>query len=202
MIGGRPPTPARRRRLIAATILGAIVTLSCATALAARLETFAAGIPSEAYPTGVVSHGGAVFFAEPGVDEIGRVTASGVVTQIAAPGGPTWLTVGPDGALWYSGTEHGTIGRIGRTHAVTEYTVLPAASMPAQIVSGPDGALWFADNGTDAIGRITTTGRVTEYALAPGSGPLGIAAAPGGLWFTESRRGAIGFITPAGDVTQ
>ncbi|MDQ6807009.1 MAG: hypothetical protein M3065_19080 [Actinomycetota bacterium] len=203
MIRRRPPTPARRRRLIAAAILGAIVTSSGATALAARVETFRAGIPSEAYPTGVASHGGAAFFAEPGVDEIGRVTARGVVTQITAPGGPTWLTVGPDGALWYSATRDGAIGRISRTHAVTEFSAaMPAASLPAQIVSGPDGALWFADDGTDAIGRITTTGRVTEYALAPGSGPLGIAAAPGGLWFTESRRGAIGFITSAGEVTQ
>jgi len=200
---GRPPIRARSTKLLAGAILGAILVLSCATALAARLDTFRAGIPSEAYPTGLASHGGAVFFAEPGTDEIGRATADGAVTQVAAPGGPTWLAFGPDGALWYSATEDGAIGRIGRTHTVTEFRAgLPAASAPAQIVSGPDGALWFADDGTDAIGRITTSGTVTEYPLAPGSGPLGIVPAPGGLWFTESRRGAVGFITPAGHVTQ
>jgi len=192
----------RRRALRAGLILGAILVPSCATALAAQLATFTAGIPSEAYPTGIASHGGAAFFAEPGADEIGRVTPDGRVTQIAAPGGPTWLTFGPDGALWYSATADGTIGRIGRNHEATEFTTgMPAASAPAQIVSGPDGALWFADDGTDAIGRITTSGKVTEYPLAPGSGPLGIVAAPGGLWFTESRRGAVGFINLAGDVT-
>jgi virginiamycin B lyase len=205
--GGRPPTRARRRPrsrpLRVGAILAAVLVLSCASARAARLDTFGAGIPSEAYPTGLASHGGAVFFAEPGADEIGRVTANGVLTQVAAPGGPTWLTFGPDGALWYAATNDGAIGRIGRNHAATEFTAgMPAASVPAQIASGPDGALWFADDGTDAIGRITTTGTVTEYPLAPGSGPLGIVAAPGGMWFTESRRGAIGFITPAGRVTQ
>jgi virginiamycin B lyase len=206
VIGGGRAAPVRtrprRHALRAGTILTLVVALSCATALAARVQTFAHGIPSEAYPTGLASHGGAVFFAEPGAEEIGRVTPDGVVSQIAAPGGPTWLTFGPDGALWYSATDDGAIGRIGRGHAVTEFTAgMPAASEPAQIVSGPGGALWFADDGTDAIGRITPTGKVTEYPLAPGSGPLGIAAAPGGLWFTESRRGAVGFITPAGAVT-
>ena len=62
----------RRRALRAGLILGAILVPSCATALAAQLATFTAGIPSEAYPTGIASHGGAAFFAEPGADEVGQ----------------------------------------------------------------------------------------------------------------------------------
>lgn len=182
--------------------LAAILALMGATAWAARVQTFRAAIPHEAYPTGIVARGGTVFLAEPGINELARVTAGGVVTQLAAPGGPTWLTVGPDKALWYSATDDGAIGRIAANDSVREFSAgMPAASVPAQIVSGPGNALWFADDGTDAIGRITTKGAITEYPLTPGSGPLGVVAVPGGLWFTESRRGAIGFITPAGKVT-
>ena len=48
---------------------------------------------------------GALWFTEPGINKIGRVTTSGVFTQYAIPTGGSLaasITAGPDGALWFT----------------------------------------------------------------------------------------------------
>src|SRR5690348_13489554 len=55
------------------------------------------------------------------------------------------ITVGPDGALWFTETAGNNIGRITTSGAITEYPAptTPFNYSPGYIVTGPDGELWF-----------------------------------------------------------
>jgi streptogramin lyase len=71
--------------------------------------------------------------------------------------GPVGITVGPDGALWFTEGSGNKIGRITPAGVITEFPIPTAGSGPVGITAGPDGALWFTENGTNKIGRIPTT---------------------------------------------
>ena len=139
-------------------------------------------------------------------NSIGRITTAGVVTNYTGTGinAPQGITVGPDGALWFTNESNNSIGRITTAGVVTNYTGTGISS-PVGITVGPDGALWFTNlgnnGGTGSIGRITTGGAVTFYRGTGISAPVGIAAGPdGALWFTNYGNG-IGRITTGGAVT-
>lgn len=81
-----------------------------------------------------------------------RITTSGQMSSFALPAGvarcPQWVTVGSDGAMWF--TEVGInvggplpqLGRIDVSGNITEFT-LPAGDAPVGIASGKDGNLWY-----------------------------------------------------------
>ena len=126
-------------------------------------------------------------------------TASGVTEfQVPTPTSqPAGITVGPDGALWFTEENGHKIGRITVDGAITEYPTPTPFSAPNEITAGPDGALWFTEFGANPpkIGRITTAGVFTEWDLPLGSGPDGITAGPdGAMWFTENGAAKIGRI--------
>src|SRR6266567_4359541 len=121
--------------------------------------------------------------------------------------GPQGITVGPDGALWFTDSAD-KIGRITTQGQVTEFALPKFVSypekFPAQIIAGPDGALWFTETG-DQIGRITLQGKVTEFALSsPKAGyEMGITVgSDGALWFTEPGPNQIGRITTQGQISE
>jgi virginiamycin B lyase len=133
------------------------------------------------------------------------MTTSGALTEYAIPSFEALsITAGPDGALWFTETDSGKIGRMTTSGAVTEYTIPPTTSVPAGvsaapsgITSGPDGALWF--KATAMVGRLTTAGAFTLFTISKAtSGPEAIASGPdGALWFTEDNDNSkIGRITP------
>ena len=114
--------------------------------------------------------------------------------------GPTGITTGPDGGVWFTGFSSNTIGRIDpATGAIVEYA-LGSGSGPYGITTGPDGRAWFTEASGNRIGRIDpATGTIVEYAVpTPASRPQGIAKGPdGGVWFTENAENKIGRIDPA-----
>src|SRR5450432_2668287 len=133
------------------------------------------------------------------------VTEFGFGTSISASAGPTGITAGPDGNVWFTENNGNRIGRITPAGVVTEFSagISPFAG-PTGITVGPDGNLWFTES-ADRIGRITTSGVVTEFSagITSGAQPDGIAAGPdGNLWFTELTGNRVGRITPAGAVTE
>ena len=109
--------------------------------------------------------------------------------------GPVHLTVGPDGAIWFTGYSSNEIGRMTPDGVLTDrYPVPTPDSQPYQIVIGPDGAIWFTEIQGDssagiqlpAAARLPRTGGaappVPTWLLAlgrgrPGSGPPGPSAA-------------------------
>lgn len=118
---------------------------------------------------------------------------------------PFGITVGPDGALWFTEEFTNQIGRVTTAGAFSEYLIPTADAEPDQIAAGPDGALWFTESLGNQIGRITTAGEFSEFPIpTPSSYPAGIVAGPdGALWFTETNPiGKIGRITTAGDITE
>src|SRR5437762_11139869 len=88
-------------------------------------------------------------------------TASPAITEYPLPSPssvPFGITMGSDGALWFTENQSDRIGRITTSGSVTEYQ-LPTDRQPFEITNGPDGALWFTDVAneqglSDAIGCI------------------------------------------------
>ena len=117
---------------------------------------------------------------------------------------PGDITKGPDGALWFTELNGGSIGRITTAGKVTEWRIHARAidARPGSIALGKDGALWFTINNFHEIGRITTAGKITEYSAGEDIHPAGIAAAPdGALWFTAPTGQLIGRITTSGKLS-
>ena len=162
--------------------------------------TLATGYPltiPEAMTTGP---DGALWFTQPGVARIGRLTAAGAYSAFPVadvPGDKNGIAAGADGALWFSQTDR--IGRITTSGDVRSYD-LPGTAKPGRIVAGPDSALWFIETNRGAIGRITTKGDVSEVGL-PGTRPAGdiVAGPDGALWVA---RGDIFRISTSGDVKE
>jgi len=133
-------------------------------------------------------------------------TATGEFTQhkVPTPGAvPQGLTLGPDGAIWFSETLGAKIGRIDPVSgAITEYPIataeVPVPSM-GPLVLGSDGNLWSANGGFtggSTIGRFNTTTHQIDYfnLPRPASGPCDIdsvAAANGKLIIGQTTGGAV-----------
>jgi len=92
--------------------------------------------------------------------------------------GPSGITAGPDGNLWFTEIDASKIGRITPSGTITEFPTPTAHSAPAGITAGPDGNLWFTEfEEGDNIGRITTSGTITEFPIpTANSAPFGITA--------------------------
>jgi hypothetical protein len=80
-----------------------------------------------------------------------------IVTNYTGTGiaSPEAITVGPDGALWFTNEVGNSIGRITTGGVATTYTGT-GISYPTGITAGPDGASWFTNSDNSTIGRITT----------------------------------------------
>lgn len=114
--------------------------------------------------TVAASPDGNILFTEP--DAIGEITIStGTVNvypiywqppgcQYICSRGINSVTVGSDGAWWFTEAQRGYIGRLDINAGFAEYQVHVARSQPTDIVSGPDGNLWFVDAGAEKIGTL------------------------------------------------
>jgi virginiamycin B lyase len=209
--GGTRGGPVARLLAGLATCLLAAFTLPAA---AVAIDEFP--VPGGGDPGGITTGAdGALWFVEEGSSEIGRITTTGVVTNEfpvtttpdsvppdpAAPSRLDQITLGPDGALWFTQPRDNQIGRITTTGPVTEYTLPVPGGDPEAITLGSDGNLWFTAPGLNQIGRITVGGTINLYTGA-GAGASDISTGPdGALWFTESGANTIGRITTGGAVT-
>lgn len=109
---------------------------------------------------------------EAGLSAIGRITPSGEIAEFSdclrpMPqfSGPNFLTLGPDGNVWFTTWQSGngiditrsstpSIGRVTPSGKITEFRLgLPPRSQPESLVSA-GGRLWFIDRETEAIGTI------------------------------------------------
>lgn len=99
--------------------------------------------------------------------------------------GPTIITPGPDGNLWFTEQTAHQIAKITNAGEITEY---PVNAVPGDITAGPDGNLWFISIASPGgVGKITPDGIVTLYPLGT-SDTLGIASGPdGNIWFTAKK---------------
>lgn len=169
----------------------------------------------------VVGSDGNMWFNEPYLWKVAKITSAGTVTEFSSGISQTGaliggMAAGPDGNLWFTEYYFGfpnpaDVNRVAKVTAsgfVTEYTAgITPNSDAVQITAGPDGNMWFTESTSNQIAKITTTGTVTEYGngVSPNAGPYYITAGPdGNVWFTETNYAAhnIAKITPAGVVTE
>jgi streptogramin lyase len=110
--------------------------------------------------------------------------------------GPVGITVGPDGALWFTNAGNSSVGSITTTGIVSNNQDVPIAQ-PNGIASGIDGNVWFTNEANNSIGQISIDdGTITRFGDPSISDPTGITAGPdGNLWFTNAGNGSIGNIT-------
>lgn len=93
---------------------------------------------------------------------IGRITSDGVITSFPATG-PSAITTGPDGDLWFlhqpevGGVRQPSVGRMAPDGTVRADRAVP--SVADRILTGPGGAVWFT--GRDRVHRITEAGLTT-----------------------------------------
>src|SRR5450432_2942119 len=80
---------------------------------------------------------------------------------LTAGAGPTVITSGLDGNLWFSELNGNKIGRVTIAGVFTDFPVPTAGSGPNGIAMGPDGNLWFTEINAGQIGQITLTGTIT-----------------------------------------
>ena len=138
------------------------------------------------------NHGTSAIQGESTIGRIDPTTHS--IAKYAAPvSGPSSITAGPDGALWFtSDTSRNPIGRMTTSGSARSFVDPDSNVLGADTITrGADGALWFVDRATFTIGRITTAGTITMLHDVGVSGvdAVGIVAGPdGAMWFTEDLR--------------
>lgn len=170
-------------------------------------------IPTHAAHAGGIMVGadGALWFAETGANQIGRISMDGVVTEYPIPTEDAlddtqgFVGLGPDGAIWFNEDRVNKLGRITPDGTITEVD-LPQGTAPIrQIVAGTDGALWVTAIDANKIAKLSTEGKVlAEYTLPnPDSVPVGMVVGPdGAFWFVENGANQIGRITTDGEITE
>jgi virginiamycin B lyase len=172
-----------------------------------RLVTFSAQV---SLPASIVTGpDGNLWYTDNAAPQVARMTPAGRVTVYPVPlagVATSGITIGPDGAVWFTVTDFGysggpstptAIGRLTMSGTMRLYP-LPTGSSPFGLVFGPDGAIWYTDPNSNSIGRLTLDGRVVRFPIpTSGSNPLGITVgADGNLWFTENVTGGIGRLNP------
>jgi virginiamycin B lyase len=156
----------------------------------------------------------ALWFTEAGADQIGRITAEGIITEYPLPSrsrmhaNPEGITAGPDGAVWFTEALANQLGRIGpASGAITEFTTFPPAQrgISQSLAAGSDGAVWFDNINAAVVGSMTTAGKVTVVPLPDRYKPTSVVAGPDGRpWFFDQQKPAVVRLTASGrpaDVT-
>ncbi len=81
---------------------------------------------------------GALWFTQPGVNAIGRMTSAGIASSYKLPtahGQSTGITAPPDGALWFTEYTGDKIGRITTAVKVNEFPIPAADREPEGITA-------------------------------------------------------------------
>jgi virginiamycin B lyase len=119
------------------------------------------------------------------------------------PSAPDGIALGPDGALWFTESAGGKIGRITTVGLITHYPIPSGGGHPTDITLGPDNRLWFTEEAgrigaiNPALAAADTSNGIIEFER-PGTVPSGIAASGASLWFTDSQTNRIEQINLSG----
>jgi len=128
----------------------------------------ALGFPETTPGHCVDAHDGNIWCSNTGgpILRMSVTTGASIVFDLPPNAGAMDLTLGPDGALWFTDFGLNQIGRMTLTGAVTEFPVPAAFIAPRSITVGPDNALWFT--GDDAqVGRMDLAGGGFRYYNLP-----------------------------------
>jgi virginiamycin B lyase len=117
------------------------------------------------------------------------------------------MTLGSDGALWFTDAGRSAIGRVSLQGTLQEFPAPHAIAQPAygesQIAAACDGSVWFSESASGRVVRVSESGAMTEYPLpdaqsypsAVASGPTQGPGCTRVVWVGEARANRIASIT-------
>ena len=120
-------------------------------------------------------------------------------------GNPAGIAPGPDGNLWYSRFDDGTIGRIRTSGALVPgaFALRPDDTAPETVASGPGDTVWYTDSGLGLVGRVGTSGYLGNSSLGADSEPVDLVEGPdGNMWVAQGGDDQVARITPSGSVQE
>ena len=127
---------------------------------------------------------GNMWFTEQAVNQFGRITPAGEITEFTGVSSPSSIAAGPDGNIWISSA---FVPQIARVTPTLDITTFPTPSTPTIIRPGNANNLLFTEESANKFASITTDGVVTESVVFPRSAPIGITAGVGSrVWFLAS----------------
>jgi streptogramin lyase len=147
---------------------------------------------------------GNLWFTEPNVGMIGRMSASGtLIGEYAVPNASkanvlSGITLGSDNNVWFGDEQGNFIAKINAAGEITEIP-LPADTRPSELASGPDGNVWFST--LSGLGKISPAAAAspTLYSLVTVSSPAGIISGPNNqIWFSEYLGQRVGHVDTNG----
>lgn len=199
-----------RHSLKAAALLSLV--LAAPAAAAPTVTEFSDGLTANAQPGDIVlGPDGKLWFAEKGIDKIGRLTPGNppLIEEFDLPTGfttPFNITVGPDDKIWFT-CSNGAPALCRMTPADPADTQgrggYGASGSPAGIAAGPDGAMWLGSQGGTVIRADATT--MDELVVSDidltGFNIRNLTPGPdGNVWVTDFG-GKIARVTPTGTAT-
>jgi virginiamycin B lyase len=162
------------------------------------------------YPHGITAGpDGNLWFTEPGLNRVGKITTNGVITEYAAGGVNLGITSGSDGRLWFctlrSSQNDGQIGAITTNGVVTMYTIPRGENEPPKqpqyLTRGGGEEIWYSDFAY-RVGQITPSGVIAQRAFIDGTNPWGIARTDdNSIWFTDYFNDQVVRYRPSDDTT-
>ena len=176
-------------------------------ALATGPYSFTIQVKDSAGATATQAYSGTILTAplEPGITSY----------ALPHPTGANGITLGPDGALWFTTLDQTggnmigaitTAGAIAGALSANALTQANGLELPTggDITPGPDGNLWIAQRDGQVVGEISSGG--SQFTYVPptrNSSPAQITAGPDGtLWFTEAAASKIAHVAPGGSVVE
>ncbi len=140
-------------------------------------------------PTAIVNGpGGNVWFADPALSRVGRITPGGKITEYPVRLDPQALASARGGRLWIAGS--GGVGTIDAAGKVRElrtgiFQGLGIGSNGAA-TAGPEGDLWFIGSATRIL-RLAPSGQLTAIRGPGAPAAYEIAAGPeGAIWVSTT----------------
>ena len=133
--------------------------------------------------------------------------AQAATTKLSSSVYANSLVSGPNGTVWFGGTDYegfNVVGRVSATGELAEYKlprVLNSSelrSLPG-IAVGSDGNVWLTTE-SDKLLKVTQSGSITEVKVSVGETGAILAAPDGSLRFT-SKQNAIGRVTTNGEAS-
>lgn len=109
---------------------------------------------------------GAMWFAQPNLDELDRITTDGVLSRLALPAfsRPTASACDSAGNLFILEEDGNAVARLSPEGALREYPLSTPYSSPRDIAIAPDGVVWFTAPGANALDSLDAqSGSVTEH---------------------------------------
>jgi streptogramin lyase len=112
--------------------------------------------------------------------------------------GPNFMTLGPDGNMWFDEENGGIIGRITPAGTISEFAV-PDPS-PQGPIAGPDGNIWFPELTLNMIAVVTPAGTlIHQFPIPTIANNYYLTLAPdGNIWFADYDRAYISQIITQG----